>query len=161
MRGSIVESSISCEKLLGIHAGSNFSFENHINRTCRKQVKSFMHCLELQNTFPKIKNVCYSNLSIQCLWQWDTTYFSSSDWSTLIFCWLTSPPCCNSPRKCTPVKYMKKQKAVFPIVRETLCFTIHILSMGGCATGRGFSNKINNKFSFETLLRRDKLRQFI
>ena len=34
----------------------------------------------------------------------------------LNFCWLTSPPCCNSPRKCTPVKYMKRQKAGFPIV---------------------------------------------
>ena len=34
----------------------------------------------------------------------------------LILCWLTSPPCCNSPRKYTPVKYKKRQKAGFPIV---------------------------------------------
>ena len=33
----------------------------------------------------------------------------------LIFCSLTSPTCCNSPRKCTPLKY-KRQKAGFPIV---------------------------------------------
>ena len=33
----------------------------------------------------------------------------------LIFCSLTSPTCCNSPRKCTPVKH-KRQKAGFPIV---------------------------------------------
>ena len=34
----------------------------------------------------------------------------------LIFHSLTSPPCCNLPRKCTPVKYKKRQKAGFPIV---------------------------------------------
>ena len=34
----------------------------------------------------------------------------------LILCWLTSPPYCNSPRKCTPVKYKKRQKAGFPTV---------------------------------------------
>ena len=34
----------------------------------------------------------------------------------LIFCSLTSPTSCNSPRKCTPVKYKKRQKAGFPIV---------------------------------------------
>ena len=28
----------------------------------------------------------------------------------LIFCSLKSPTCCSSPRKCTPVKYKKKQK---------------------------------------------------
>ena len=28
----------------------------------------------------------------------------------LIFCWLTLPPCCNSPRKCTAAKYKKRQK---------------------------------------------------
>ena len=27
---------------------------------------------------------------------------------------LTSPPCCNSTRKCTPVKYKKRQQAGFP-----------------------------------------------
>ena len=37
----------------------------------------------------------------------------------LIFCWLTSPMCCNLPRKCTPVKYKKRQKAGFPIVTQT------------------------------------------
>ena len=34
----------------------------------------------------------------------------------LIFCLLTSPPCCNLPRKCTAVKYMKRKNAGFPIV---------------------------------------------
>ena len=34
----------------------------------------------------------------------------------LIFHSLTSPPCCNLPRKCTPAKYKKRQKAGFPIV---------------------------------------------
>ena len=33
-----------------------------------------------------------------------------------IFCSLTSPTCCNSPQKCTPVQYKKRQKAAFPIV---------------------------------------------
>ena len=43
---------------------------------------------------------------------------------TWFFCWLTSPPCCNAPRKCMPFKsarYMKRQKAGSSIVRETLC----------------------------------------
>ena len=34
----------------------------------------------------------------------------------LIFCSLTSPTGCKSPRKCTPVKYKARQKAGFPIV---------------------------------------------
>ena len=34
----------------------------------------------------------------------------------LSFCSLTSPRGCNSPRKCTLVKYNKRQKAGFPIV---------------------------------------------
>ena len=34
----------------------------------------------------------------------------------LIFSSLTSRTCCNSPRKCTPVKYRDRQKAGFPIV---------------------------------------------
>ena len=37
----------------------------------------------------------------------------------LIFCSLTSQMCCNSPRKCTPVKYKAMKKAGFPIVTET------------------------------------------
>ena len=44
----------------------------------------------------------------------------------LIFHSLTSPPCCNSPRKCTPVKYKKRQKARFPIVTQTPSFCFHI-----------------------------------
>ena len=32
---------------------------------------------------------------------------------------LTSPTCCNSPRKCTPVKYKARQKAGFQIVTYT------------------------------------------
>ena len=35
VRGSIIESSC-CEKLLGIFIGSNFTFEYHISRICRK-----------------------------------------------------------------------------------------------------------------------------
>ena len=34
----------------------------------------------------------------------------------LFFCSLMSPACCNSPWKCTPVKYKARQKAEFPIV---------------------------------------------
>ena len=34
----------------------------------------------------------------------------------LIFYPLTWPMCCNSPQKCTPVKYQARQKARFPIV---------------------------------------------
>ena len=34
----------------------------------------------------------------------------------LTFCSLTSPTYCKSPRKCTPVKYKKRQMAGFPIV---------------------------------------------
>ena len=37
----------------------------------------------------------------------------------LIFCWLTSPPCCKSHQKCTPFKYKKRQKAGFLIVTQT------------------------------------------
>ena len=37
----------------------------------------------------------------------------------LNFCSLTSPTCCNSARKCTPVKYKARQKPGFPIVTET------------------------------------------
>ena len=37
----------------------------------------------------------------------------------LIFCSLMSPTCCNSPRKCTPVKYKKRQKAGFQIATYT------------------------------------------
>ena len=34
----------------------------------------------------------------------------------LIFYSMTSPTCCNSPRKCTPVKCKAGEKAGFPIV---------------------------------------------
>ena len=34
----------------------------------------------------------------------------------LIFCSPPWPTCCNSPRKCTPVKYKTKQKVGFPII---------------------------------------------
>ena len=37
----------------------------------------------------------------------------------LIFCWLTSLPYSNSPPKCTPVKYKRRQKAGFSIVIST------------------------------------------
>ena len=47
IKGSIIESS-SYEKLLGIYIEYIF---------VAKQIKNFMHCLGLQNTFPKIKSV--------------------------------------------------------------------------------------------------------
>ena len=37
----------------------------------------------------------------------------------LILCSLTSPACCNSPRKSTPVRYKARQKARFPVVTHT------------------------------------------
>ena len=37
----------------------------------------------------------------------------------LIFCSRLWPTCCNSPRKCTPVKYKARQRAGFPIVTYT------------------------------------------
>ena len=37
----------------------------------------------------------------------------------LIFCSLTSSSCCNSPRKYTPAKYKKRQKAGFPNFTQT------------------------------------------
>ena len=37
----------------------------------------------------------------------------------LIFCSYTWSTCCNTPRKCTPVKYKVRQKAGFPIVTYT------------------------------------------
>ena len=52
--------------------------------------------------------------NILYVWQWDITYFSSTDWLTPDF--LLTLPCCNSPQKCTSVKYKKRQKAGFPIV---------------------------------------------
>ena len=36
----------------------------------------------------------------------------------LNICSLTSPTCCNLPRKCTPVKYKARKKAEFPILTE-------------------------------------------
>ena len=40
IKGSIFDSS-NCEKLLGIHIDSNFSFEYHINRICCKASRKF------------------------------------------------------------------------------------------------------------------------
>ena len=40
IKGSIIEST-NCEKLLGIHIDSNFSFEYHINRICCKASRKF------------------------------------------------------------------------------------------------------------------------
>ena len=37
----------------------------------------------------------------------------------MVFCSLTSPKCCTSPRKCMPVNYKRRQKAGFPIVTWT------------------------------------------
>ena len=44
----------------------------------------------------------------------------------LIFCSLTSPTCCNSPRKCTPVKYNKSQSWVFNCHIENLDIMLYI-----------------------------------
>ena len=41
----------------------------------------------------------------------------------LIFCSLTSLKCCNSPLKCTPVKYKTRQKARLPIFTQTTSYT--------------------------------------
>ena len=46
----------------------------------------------------------------------------------LIFSLLTPPTCCNSPPKCTPVKYKAKQKAGFPIVTYTTSAKVQILA---------------------------------
>ena len=54
--------------------------------------------------------------------QSDTTYLSSSDWSTLGFLLTHVTTCCNLPRKCTPVKYKVRQKAGFPIVTYTTSY---------------------------------------
>ena len=48
--------------------------------------------------------------NIQYVWQYTPPLSRVLTGRHLIFCWLTSPPCCNSPRKCTPVKYKKRQK---------------------------------------------------
>ena len=71
-----------------------------------------------------------SSSHVQVFWFWRHTYSTSDNVTPLvssvlisrhlIFCWLTSPMCCNSPRKCTPVKYKKRQKAGFPIITQTL-----------------------------------------
>ena len=66
-----------------------------------------------------IQFILQSDTSIQFVKQSDTTYFSSSDWFTLDFLLMTSPTCCNLPRKYTPVKYKARQKAWFPIVIQT------------------------------------------
>ena len=65
-------------------------------------------------------------LFIQFPLQSDTIYFSSFEWLTLgFFCLPMLPTCCNSPRKCTPVKYKARQKAGFPVVTQaTLCSAI-------------------------------------
>ena len=41
----------------------------------------------------------------------------------LSFCPLTWQTCCNSPRKCTPVKYKARQKAMFPIITYTTSYS--------------------------------------
>ena len=59
----------------------------------------------------------------------------------LIFCLLTWPTCCNSPRKCTPVKYKARQKAGFPIVIQTIvCQWNHCYLK---SYGKNFSKKTN------------------
>ena len=61
IKGSTIESN-NCEKLLGIYIDSNLLFEYHINRICRKASQK-LHGIGLQNAFPKIKNVCYSQFN--------------------------------------------------------------------------------------------------
>ena len=48
--------------------------------------------------------------------QSDTTYFSSSDLSTLDFLLTDVTNMLSLARKCTPVKYKARQKAGFPII---------------------------------------------
>ena len=50
--------------------------------------------------------------------------------NTWFFCSVTSPECCNPPRKCTPVKYKKRQKAGFPIVTWTTSCVGRLLKPG-------------------------------
>ena len=74
----------------------------------------------------------FDDIHIVRLTKCDTTYFSSSDWSTLDFLLMTSPMCCNSPQKCTPVKYKKRKKAGFSFATEIsaisqLCFNQSVL----------------------------------
>ena len=53
---------------------------------------------------------------IQCQ-QSDISYFSSSDWSTLIFCLTIWSMCCNLSREYTPVKPKVSQKAEYQFVK--------------------------------------------
>ena len=48
-----------------------------------------------------------------------TTYFSSSDQSTVDFLSMTPPMCLNSPQKYTAVQFKKRQKAGLPTVTQT------------------------------------------
>ena len=77
---------------------------------------------------------------IQFLWQSDTTYFSSSDWSALDFL---------LPRKCKPVKYKARQKAGLPIVTETrsLYYTDSYLLSSGKKQWQSFRTSYKNLFS--------------
>ena len=70
-----------------------------------------------------------SSSHVQVFWFWRHTYSTSDNvtppvssvligWH-LIFCWLASPTCCNSPQKCAPAKYKNRQKAGFPIATQT------------------------------------------
>ena len=50
----------------------------------------------------------------------------------LIFCSPTWPTCCNSSRKCTPVKYKAREKSGFPTVTQTTSdfwYQVQILSV--------------------------------
>ena len=63
-------------------------------------------------------------LFIQFRLQSDTIYFSSFEWLTLgFFCLPMLPTYCNSPRKCTPVKYKARQKAGFPVVTQATLYS--------------------------------------
>ena len=73
----------------------------------------FCHYQALSLHWHRILLVCFY---IQFFLQSGTSYFSSSDWS--IFCLPTWPSSCNSPRKCTPVKYKARQKAGFSMVHS-------------------------------------------
>ena len=84
-----------------------------------KKLKCFNKMLSKHIVCLTVRNHLFSEF-----WLVDTDFL-------LIFCWVASPLCCNLPRKCTPVKYKKTQKAGCTIVTQTcsklLSFTIDFL----------------------------------
>ena len=80
----------------------------------------FCHYKTLLLHWHRLLFVCFY---VQVFLQSDTSYFSSSDWS--IFCSPTWPSSCNSPRKCTSIKYKARQKAGFSMVHSKTTYEWH------------------------------------